>query len=227
MEKRTLLLGTYDSAVYGWTLASCVITKAQQVQTFVPVPGRYAPLDLSTVPTDGQPYYDSASLDAVLECSEGDREHRQELISVLINYVDGRSLQIVHPDHPNHYLVGRIQATQEYSDPAHCAVRISAICEPWLYEVDETTITLVASATKKETTIEIHGRLAVVPTVTVTGEASLTFEGKTWALSKGEHILPDLFLTPRELPDDPAAHTLIYSGSGTISLSFREAVLAA
>lgn len=227
MEKRTLIMGAYDTAAHGWTLARCKITKAQQVQTFVTVPGRYAPIDASTYLTDGQPYYGNAALDAVLECSVGDRDHREQLINELINYVDGRSLQIIHPDHPGRYLVGRVQATTDYSDLAHCALTLSAVCEPWLWTANETTITLTGSSTEKTASVQIHGRLAVVPTVTVTGSITVSFGEHTWSLSAGEHILPELFLTPSEVPGEPNTHMVRYQGSGKAVLTFREAVLAA
>ena len=89
MEKRKLIIGDYDTAVDGlWTLASWTLTKGAQVQTFVSVPGRVAPLDLSTYLTDGQPYYDNATLEAVLESSEGDRLERKRRIDQMVNYLD-------------------------------------------------------------------------------------------------------------------------------------------
>lgn len=137
--KRQLTIGGYKTAEDGlWTLASCYITKASQVQTFVSVPGRFSPLDLSTASTDGEPYYDNAYLEAVLESSEGTRGERQERITQLINRLDGYSVQIIHPDHPGRYLVGRVQITKEYNNLVHGAVRVSAICEPWLYNTEAT-----------------------------------------------------------------------------------------
>jgi hypothetical protein len=137
--KRQLTIGGYKTAEDGlWTLASCYITKASQVQTFVSVPGRFSPLDLSTASTDGEPYYDNAYLEAVLESSEGTREERQERITQLINRLDGYSVQITHPDRPGSYMVGRVQITKEYNNRVHGAVRVSAICEPWLYNTEAT-----------------------------------------------------------------------------------------
>lgn len=223
MEKRKLLLNDYNTATDGlWTLSSCVLTKGEQVQTFLEVPGRYAPLDLTDYTTDGQPYYGNASLDAVLESSEGDRAARQARIDELVNTFDGKSITIVHPDHPNEYLTGRVQIRPQYNDMAHAAVQISAVCEPWLYKSEVTTRSLSASSTAKTATLTNTGRLAMVPDVTVTGSGTITLEydGHTWTLSAGDHILPDLYLTP-------GAHTLRYKGSGTLTISYREAVLAA
>jgi phage-related protein len=223
MEKRKLLLNDYNTATDGlWTLSSCRLTKGEQVQAFLVVPGRYTPLDLTDYTTEGQPYYGNASLEVVLESSEGDRAARQNRVDELVDTFDGKSITIVHPDHPNHYLIGRVQIRPQYNDMAHAAVQLSAVCEPWLYKTNETTQTLTASSTEKNATLTNSGRLAVVPNVTVTGSGTftLTYGQHTWNLTAGEHILPDLYLTP-------GTHRVTYKGSGTMKITYREAVLAA
>lgn len=142
MQKRQLILDTYKTAEDGqWTLASCKITKAAQVQHFEEVPGRFAPLDLSTILTDGQPYYGSAQLDAVLESSEGTRAERQERITEMVNLLDGRSVKIVHPDHPDGYMVGRVEIRPDFNGLAYSQVTVSAVLEPWRYNAEETRVT--------------------------------------------------------------------------------------
>lgn len=221
MEKRKLILNEYDTAADGlWTLAACVLTKGEQVQTFLSVPGRYAPLDLSDYETDGQPYYGNASLAATLESSEGDRDARQIRIDEMANALDGKRVTIIHPDHPNHYLLGRVQIYPQYNDLAHAAVQIKAVCEPWLYKSEETVVKKTASSTAQSVWIGNTGRLAVVPTVTITGTVTLTYGAHSWSLAAGDHILPDLYLTP-------GTHQVTYKGTGTITFTYREAVLAA
>lgn len=142
MQKRQLILDTYKTAEDGqWTLASCKITKAAQVQHFEEVPGRFAPLDLSTILTDGQPCYGSAQLDAVLESSEGTRAERQERITEMVNLLDGRSVKIVHPDHPDGYMVGRVEIRPDFNGLAYSQVTVSAVLEPWRYNAEETRVT--------------------------------------------------------------------------------------
>ena len=227
MEKRKLLIGDYDTAADGlWTLASCTLTKAAQMQTFVSVPGRVAPLDLSTYLTDGEPYYDNANLDAVLESSEGDRLARKLRIDLMVNYLDGQTVKIYLPDDPDNYLVGRVQVYKEYNDLAHCAVRVSAVCEPWLYAAAETVISLTATQTEQTAQLFNYGRMAVVPTVVTTGEVRIQHGASSWALTAGEHILPELFLTPGKGLGLPGVHSIKYSGSGSITITYREAVLA-
>lgn len=139
MKKRQLILNDYRTAEDGlFTLSACKITKAAQEQTFVKVPGRFAPLDLSTVLTDGQPYYGNAKLDAVLESSEGTRAERQERIEHLKNLLDGQIAKIVHPDFPGRYMVGRVEVIPDFNGLAYCSVALSAVLEPWLYNNEET-----------------------------------------------------------------------------------------
>lgn len=219
MEIRKLILGTYNTASDGlWTLRSTKLTKPPQVQSFLSVPGRHAPLDYSTYLTDGQPYYESRSLEAVLESSEGSRPEREKRISSMVNRLDGLSMQIFLPDDADHYLVGRVQVTPDYNDLAHCAVTVSAVCEPWRYAVNETIITLTANALEVDAVLENQGKLALVPTLDVTGEVSLIFGDSNWVLAAGTYILPDIFLTP-------GAHKITYSGNGTLKFTYREAVI--
>ena len=220
MIKRQLILNGYKTAEDGlFTLASCKITKASQVQTFVSVPGRFAPLDLSTTLTDGQPYYGSAKLDAVLESSEGTREERQERIEQMTNLLDGYTVTIIHPDHPRRYMVGRVQITKDYNDPVHCKVKVSAVCEPWLYSSMQTSVTVTAAATAKTVTLVNSGRLASAPTLEVTGAVNLSYGVHSWALSAGVYQLPELYLTP-------GTHQVGYSGSGSVTFTYKEGVLA-
>ena len=220
MAKRQLILNGYKTAEDGlWTLASCKITKASQVQTFVSVPGRFSPLDLSTTLTGGQPYYGSAGLDAVLESSEGNRDARKERIQQMVNALDGYTVTIVHPDHPDRYLVGRVQINTNYNDPAHCSVSVSAVCEPWLYNATETQEEVQATGTEQTVVLTNGGRLSVVPRIDVTDEVTLVYGTLTQTLSAGSYQIPDLYLTPGD-------HQVVISGSCTVTFSYREAVLA-
>ena len=226
MEKRKIIFGEYDTAENLWTLAAFKLTKASQEQNFLNVPGRYAPLDLSTYLTDGQPSYGSAGLEVVLESSEGDRLERKDRIDLLVSYLDGRSVPVILPDDPDHYLVGRVQVRPDYNDPAHCAVKVEAVCEPWLYAARETVVTLTATATEQTATLVNSGRLAVVPTLEVTGEVLLVYGNSSWALENSTYYLPELYLTPGAGLVMPGVHEITNSGNGTLKIIYREAVLA-
>lgn len=220
MKKRQLILNEYKTAEDGlWTLSACKITKALQVQNFVDVPGRFAPLDFSTTLTDGQPYYGNALLDATLESSEGTRDERRDRILHMTTLLDGVTARIIHPDFPGRYMTGRVQVTPDFNSLAYCVVTVSAVLEPWLYNDQATEVLVNLTSTAKTITLTNSGKLGVCPTLEVTGSATLVYGTYTWELSAGTYQLPDLFLTT-------GSHSIKCKGSGSVSFTYREAVLA-
>lgn len=222
MEKRKVIFGAYDTDFDGlWTLAGLELTDPEYQANFLEVPGRDGPLDLSTATTDGEPRYGSRTLTARLESSEGTRLDREDRIGQIVNQLDGWRMDIQHPDHPGYYLTGRVRVQVEYSDNAHAAVTVTAICDPWFYSSVESVYTLIATEAQQSLVLANNGRRSVVPAVVVTGtDASVLIEYGTisQALGVGTYKLADLLLPS-------GTTTLKYSGSGTAKISYREAVL--
>lgn len=224
MEKRKILIGTYDTAYDGlWTLTGWVLSKAEAFEEYANVPGHSGPLDLSTALTDGEPYYGSRTFEATFESSEGTRLEREDRISQMINQLDGWRFDIVLPDDPLHYIKGRVRVERLYNDLAHASVRVTATCEPWRYNNTETVVSLKAALVEQTAILVNSGRLSVVPTITVSdGSVTLKFkvgtEQRIWTLNPGEYILGDIYLRS-------GSASLIYSGSGQITFTYREAVL--
>jgi len=224
MQKRKIIIGTYDTALDGlWTLSGWSLGRAEIYENYADVPGHSGLLDLSTVLTDGEPYYGSRPFEAVLESSEGTRLERKHRIDQMINQLDGWRLNLVLPDDPMHYITGRVRVEEIYNDLAHASVRVSATCDPWRYNNAETVVGLIATETEQTASLINNGRLSVVPTVTVTdGEVHLTFSAngseRTWALSPGDYLLADIYLKTGSAP-------LRYRGAGQVILKYREAVL--
>lgn len=221
MKKRKIIIGTYDTALEGlWTLASWTLGDAEVSTNYVAVPGHSGLLDLSTALTDGEPYYGSREFEAVLESSEGTRLEREARINDMVNRLDGWRFNITLPDDELHYINGRVRVEKLYNNLAHASVRVSATCDTWRYNNSETVVGLIATETEQTVTLINSGRLSVVPTITVVGESvRLTFNGTTWTVgSRDEIIIPEIYLKTGAAP-------LRYSGSGQITLRYREAVL--
>ena len=225
MIKRTITLGDYDTAAHGlWTLAGWVFPEPVQETNLVAVPGRVkGPLDLSTALTDGEPSYSARVLSIVLESSEGDRLARKARIADMVNMLHGRRVDIVLPDDPLHYATGRLAIKTLYNDPAHASVQVTATCEPWLYAMDETVLPLQATATAQTSLLRNSGAMSVVPLVQIAAAAgasvNLKYREFSWSLTAGDYKLPDLLLTPGD-------HVIEYSGTGTLTITYREAVIA-
>jgi hypothetical protein len=221
MQKRKIIFGSYDTAVYGWTLASWSLTAAQEKTNFVNIPGGDGSLDLSTALTGGISVYNDRTLTAILECSEGNRLSRDALISEMINKLDGMRVDIELPDDPLRRINGRLHIAKNYSDLAHCSVTVTATCKPWKESNTETKITLTSSTSQKTATLVNNGRRASVPTLTVSGSSAnvlIGYGSASKAFSAGTYKWPDLLLTPGE-------HEITYSGTGALTITYREAVL--
>lgn len=225
MEKRYIELGSYNTATTGgWTLASWSLSPAVPQSNLVSVPGRHGALDLSTVLTDGVPTYDSRTLTATLESSEGTRLERESIISTMTNWIDGWEMDIRLPDDPTHYIRGRVHVERLYNDPAHASVRVTATCDPWRYSNSDTEVTLTATPTARTVRLENAGRRTVVPLLTISGEEGaqvhIVYGSAAWTLSPGVYQLPDMVLPS-------GSHPMTYDGTegASILLTYREAIL--
>lgn len=220
MVKRGIICGDYDTAAQGWTLCECKLSQPEQQTNFIPVPGGI-PLDVSTTLTEGEPAYNGRTLTARLECSEGNRLWREGLISDMVNQLDGYRLDIVLPDHPEHYITGRVSVTPDYNDPAHASVTVTATCDPWRYAAAEQVYRITATEAEQVAELVNNGRLAVVPVVTVSGDAAsvtLTDGANRQVITAGTWQLPWLYLRHGKT-------RLTYSGAGRVQITYREAVL--
>lgn len=219
MTKRTLLIGDYDTAAHGWTLAECWLSDPEMKTNYIEKNGGDGSWDLSTVVTDGIPRYKTRELAVTLECSAGTRTERATLVSQMVNQLDGLEWHIVLPDYPNHYLAGRVHVGVVYNDLAHTCVTVSAVVEPWLYKARATAYSLALATDERTVNLANSGRKELVPVLTVTGTALLKYGAASVSLTNATNYLwPTLLLTP-------GSHTLTYSGSGTLAITYREAVL--
>lgn len=221
MIKRKIVFGDYDTAANGWTLTGWTFSEPEEKTNFIDKPGGDGSWDMSTILTDGIPKYRDRMLTATLECSEGDRLSREEKIRHMVNLLDGMREDIELPDDPFHYINGKLHVARNYNDPAHAAVTVTAVCQPWKFSRAETVVTLTATTTANTVNLVNNGRRAVVPLLEVTGngaEVLLSYKGYTLSLTAGTYTWPDLLLTPGK-------HSLTFSGSGVLKITYREAVL--
>lgn len=222
MDRRKIILGTYDTDLNGpWTLAEWKLSPAIRKSEMIPVPGRDGDLDASTILTDGEPRYESRTLTARLERSDGTRLERKDAIDVMINWLDGWTMDIILPDDAGHYITGSVHVEEEYNDMAHAAVNVSAIVDPWRYNKNETVLAFTAAAAAQPARLTNNGRRTVVPLIEVSGDGAsvnLVHGTASWALGPGTYQLPDLIVRQ-------GGADITYSGTGVISFTYREAVL--
>ena len=221
MEKRGIVLGTYNTAEQGWTLTGWTFSAAEYQSNLVEVPGRNGPLDLSTALTDGEPRYGARTLTATFERSDGTRLDREAAINTMVNWLDGWRMDIRLPDDDAHYVTGRVHVVKEYNDLAHASVTVTAVCDPWRFANYETVVSLTAGETTQVARLTNSGRRSVVPVLQITGDAAavhLVHGSASWALGAGTYQLPDIVVRQ-------GGAEITYSGVGALSFTYREAVL--
>lgn len=219
LTKRKFILGDYDTAIDGlWTLAGWNLDEAKPIEAYVDLPGRLdGPIDF-TEASSGDVEYSSRALSITLESSEGTRAEREERISQMVNTLHGRRTKIWTPDDIGHYLSGRLKIKKNYNDLAHASVNITATCEPWKYDNEDTVVSAELTDELQEITLECSRR-PVFPKLRVQGELTMVDNGNTYMLSEGTYQLAWLSLRAFE------KRTLQVSGTGTISFTYRKAVL--
>lgn len=222
MEKRTVKIGQYDTALHGWTLTGIKLSEPKQKTNYVEKSGGDGSWDLSTVMTEGIPRYKNRNLTLTFECSQGTRQDRETLLNDMVNELDGFEWDIILPDRPTHYLRGRTQIAVNQNSLAYAAITVTSEVEPWFYVVRETIVVLDAPITASTETAIFplwnHGRRVVSPLLTIDGKANLSFKGANTTLTTGSYKWSALQLWP-------GMSELGYLGEGTLTLTYREAVL--
>ena len=224
MKKRSIKFGTYDTAHRGWTLTGWTLGDPEQKTNYIEKTGGDGSWDFSTALTGGIPRYKDRPLIATFECSKGKRNDRERLISDMMNTLDGLVWPIVLPDHPEHYLTGRVHVRVKRSDLAYAEVEVSATCEPWFYSAREKVVEVTdISPTKKSVELFNGGRRAVSPSFAVGGASlvRLWYGGLATTLAgNGVYKWPAMVMAP-------GVHTLEYLGNtdSTLTITYREAVL--
>lgn len=217
-EDNPMASPVYVTADIGWTLTSCELSAPVQKTSYIDKPGGDGAWDLSTTMTDGIPRYQNRTLTATLELSTLDRLTRDSLIRGMVNTLDGRRLRVLLPDDNTRYLVGRVHVAKKYSNLAHASVVVTMDCEPWKYRTYTTTNLNGLSSTEITIKVTNNGGRTVIPTLEVAGSAKLTYGTATISLTAGKYTWPELVLTP-------GTHELKASGSSSLVILYREAVL--
>lgn len=219
MHKRFLKLGDYVTSVPGFTLCSWSLSPAAYRAVRETVPGMDGDADCTDLLV-GHAVYNSRTLTAVLELSERNRLYRQGVIDDMLNRLDGRNMQIVTPDDPCRYLVGRVHIEQQYNDMAHAAVKVTAVCDPWRYDRNERAYYLTNDAIQQLVKLRNQGRKTVCPTFVTDANCTIQTEyGVMHTADKaGKYQWDDILLSP-------GATQLMHAGSGALEIHFREAIL--
>lgn len=217
--RRFFILGKYNTW-YDWrlTVTAKSVPPAEPKTNYITLDGADGSLDLSEALT-GEPVYNDRTLTASFMCSEGTHTERVALVSRITAALHGRRVQIVEPDDPDHYFLGRVKLKDVEHHLAYSTFNLEATTEPWRYAANESSrVVTVAEGDAPSVVIYNSGDKSLCPTIAVDGAVQITTGGTTVELGTGIHKIIDLRL--RRGPNVVAV-----SGAGTVTFVYREASL--
>lgn len=202
---------------WGLILNSRKNTPPQPKYVKVSVDGRDGDLNLSRALT-GDMRYSDRKVSYGFVATDGSQVEREELISNIINEIHGQEVKIIEPDDPDHYLLGEVEVSDVQNNKAYATFEVSAICEPYRYFNEEVNRVINVTATESNIILTNAGTKSIIPTLTVTGEVNIKYNDTSVSFSSGSFKLTSLVLRK-------GATVITVSGSGTLIVSYREAIL--
>lgn len=217
MAKGTFFGGLHSSLDLHLIQQSVDVQPAQPKLNLVDVPGADGSKDLSAQP-GGRVVYEDRKLTWTFALYPGQNWHAKHM--EVSNALNGLSCEIVLDDDPGYYYQGRLSVEKYNVDGLLKQITVTATCRPYKFKLGETTVT--SSLTTAYKAIDLpNDRKPVVPTITVTAETTLRWNGNTFTLNAGTHKVLDIELKQ-------GANTLeakVTSGSGSIAVAYQEGAL--
>lgn len=178
----------------------------------VSVPGRNGLLNLTKGLT-GKVAYDNRTLNFQY-FGNGPRE-RLLYLDALFSKYHGETITIVDDDYPNHYYEGEASVSTVLSGN-YITIALTVNALPFRYKSEVTKVSRTISGA---TTITLNNEsVEVVPTITVTAETTVIFNGVSTVLNAGTHIVDAFELHAGE-------NVIEVSGTGTITFEYREGAI--
>jgi phage-related protein len=135
----------------------------------------------------------------------------------LMQFLHGRRVKITFSDMPDVYFTGRCTDAEESRRKRVTNQTYNFTCEPYALKHTPTVIHRDVTGSGVEIALQA-ARKSAIPTITVTAACTLVYGDNTYTIAAGTHTIPSLIVTD-------SAETLTVTGSGTITISWRDGVL--
>ena len=195
-------------------------------ENMVNIPGGDGVLDL-TASLAGRPTYNNRTGSWTFYVQNGFKDW-SVLYSEIMVYLHGQTFKAILEDDPAYFYEGRFSVNQWKSDKDCSQVVINYNVGPYKKDINNTGSDWLWDPFNFETgIIRNYKNLSVLTSLTVVVEGDMmdsvpiiiasasgmqvTYEGKTYSLSKGANTIPQIVLHSGE-------NTLIFAGQGTITI---------
>jgi phage-related protein len=215
---RFFILDKYNTW-YDWrlTLTAKDVTPAEPKTSYISLDGAHGSLDLSEALT-GEVAYSDRTVTASFWTSEGTFNERLRVLQEIVAALHGKKVEIVEPDDPDHFFLGRVKVKSQKWDQVHLELTLEMTCEPWRYAINETERKVEVNGNEVDVVIHNNGVKTLCPVLTVTGSVAVTHDGTTTQLTAGSYKLTSLKLTQ-------GVSIIGVSGTGSLAVTYREAGL--
>lgn len=215
---RYFTLGKYNTW-HDWrlTLTAKDVTPPEAKTNYISIDGAHGSLDLTEALT-GEVAYQDRTVSASFTTSEAGYVERTRLFWEITTALHGKKVEIVEPDDPDHYFLGRVSITGLEHNQAQMSFAISATCEPWRYAKEETVRTVQLTNSTADIVLRNEGVKVLCPDIEVDGSVTVIFEGASATLTGGLYKVADI-----KLPHGDSVVRLV--GRGTVTFRYREAML--
>lgn len=171
-------------------------------------------IDLSEVLT-GDVTYNNRVITLYFDMMDDTEYHN--LISKIANYLHGRNITVRFSNDEEFYYIGRASINKW-----ECVKRIGKIvihieCDPYKYKVKETVVTVTLNNEVKGVTLH-NMRKRISPTLDVSGNVTMTFDGVKYTLKPGKQQLLNFILTKDK-------SFVTFNGTGTVNITYRQGAL--
>lgn len=199
------------------TLTAKDVTPPELKTNYITLDGVSGTLDLSEALT-GEVAYNDRTVSASFWTSEGNFQERVVLCRDIVAALHGKKVQIIEPDDPEHYFLGRVRVKRQTFDQVHAELDIEAVCDPWRYAVEETVRTVEVSDQRIGVSFRNDGARTICPDLQVTGTVKIASDDAAVTLTTGAYKIADLKLRQ-------GVNTLYLDGAGSVTFIYREAGL--
>ena len=203
---------------WGLVLTDKSIPDPEPKTNYIQLDGVSGTLDLTEALT-GEVAYADRIISATFSASCGTYQWREAVRRQIAAALHGRKVQIIEPDDPEHYFLGRVTIKDGTRHASFSTFTIEAVCEPWRYAMEETSRRVEVTAGNSQDVVITNGGVkTLTPDIVVEGTVKLTFGGASVDLSTGSYKVADIKLRQGD-------NVVGVSGTGAVTFTYREATL--
>lgn len=211
-------LNGLESIVYGLVLADDVsISAPARQEKTVQIPGRTGSLDFSNALTGYPVYQDRTISFTLIPLGSRNAERVAAYRSKLMAY-NAATVKVELPDIPDYYWEGILNVGENNSSRSGSIPISLSLVYP--FRRKKVLSSKTATVSEQDITLYNRGDEPVIPVVSVTADTTITIDGSSYTLSAGTYTDSAFLLKPR------TEQTWTVSGSGTITVRWREGILA-